>query len=129
MIDFLLNDTDFSDNVSDYKFSVSPISSGNSFVTANGEEINNITGYKQQLSVSLTKLSTEQVEDITTVLNNPNVTITSNAGANASGTYNVDGGYSVNLVKQSRSSEGFSGEWEISFTVSRIIKPDSGGGL
>lgn len=129
MIDFTINDIDVSDNVNEYKFSVSPISAGNSFVTANGDEINNITGYKQQLNISLLHLDTELSEKIMSALNNQSIMISSNVGTVASGTYNTDGGYTINLVKQSRSSESFSGEWEINFTVSRIIKPNSGGGL
>lgn len=126
MIQFSLNNINVSDNVSDYKFSSSPMTEGNSFVTANGEEVNNIIGYKYQLNISLAQLDTELAEEIIEALNSEQVTISSNAGTIASGTYKTDGGYNVNLVKSSRGSAGFSGEWEISFSASRFVKKTDG---
>lgn len=126
MIQFSLNNINVSDNVSDYKFSSSPVTEGNSFVTANGEEVNNIIGYKYQLNISLAQLDTELAEEIIEALNSEQVTISSNTGMIANGTYKTDGGYNVNLVKSSRGSTGFSGEWEISFSASRFVKKTDG---
>lgn len=126
MIEFSINGIDVSDNVNGYKFSSSPVTEGNSFVTADGEEISNIIGYKYQLNISLTKLNTETAENIIKALESEQVTILSNAGTIANGTYKTDGGYNVDLVKSSRGLVSFNGEWEIGFSVSRFVKKGDG---